>query len=52
MTFKWPDTILYDGREVQCARKTPNFAEFILSSGYMNRRIYLSRDQWLRHLKK
>ena len=49
MTFMWPDSILYDGRQIWCSRKDANFAEFMLPAAYMNRKIYISRDEWLRH---
>jgi hypothetical protein len=52
MTFNWPDTIIYDGRQVKCNRKMPNFAEFMLPAAYMNRTIYISRDEWVRYQKK
>lgn len=50
MTFKWPDTIIYNGREVWCSLKTPNFAEFMLPASHMNRKIYISRNEWEAHM--
>ena len=50
--FSWPDFVLYEGREVRCCEKNPNFARYMLPGAYMNRCINLSKEQWLNHLRK
>ena len=50
--FRWPDYIICDGREIQCTGKFPSYAQYLLPNAYMNRTIYLGRDQWLAHLKR
>lgn len=47
--FKWPDYIIHEGRKVWCCEKSPNFARFMLP---MSHSFFLSKDQWLAHLKK
>lgn len=49
MTFKWPDSILYDGREIFCCRKMPNYAEFMLTGAYMNKKIYITRQDLIKY---
>jgi len=51
MSFKWPDTILFEGREIWCSMKCPNFAEYMLPPAYMNRKIYISKNEMLQHTK-
>ena len=50
--FSWPEFIIYEGREVYCCGKYPSYAEYMLPGAYMNKIIYLSRQQWLTHLEK
>ena len=50
--FKWPNSILFEGREVFCSVKNPNFAEYILHGSFMNKKLILTKEQWLRHLDK
>lgn len=50
--FKWPDYVIYEGREVRCATKYPHFAQYMLPGAYMNKKLTLTKDAWLRHLDK
>jgi hypothetical protein len=50
--ISFPDYILYEGRKVYACEKNKTFAIYMLPAAYMNKNIYLSRDQWERHLKK
>ena len=50
--FSWPDFIIYEGREVYCCGKYPTYAEYMLPGAYMNKIIYLNKQQWLHHLEK
>ena len=50
--FSWPDYVIYEGREVYCCGKYPAYAEYMLPGAYMNKIIYLNKEQWLKHLEK
>ena len=51
MLEPWPRTILYEGREVPRLTTTPTFATYVLPNSKMNKKIYLTRDVWERHLR-
>ena len=50
--FKWPNTIIWKEQEVTVSMKTPNFAMYMLGASQMNRKLYLSKDDYLRWLEK
>ena len=50
--FKWPNYVIYEGREINCCNKFPNYAVYMLPPAFMNKKLILTRDQWLRHLDK
>ena len=50
--FSWPEYIIYEGREVYCCEKFPNYANYMLPGAYMNKLITISKEQWLRHVEK
>ena len=50
--FKWPDTIIWKGQEITVSIKNPTFAMYMLGASQMNRKIYLSKDDYLRWLEK
>ena len=50
--FSWPNTIIWKGQEITVCLKTPNFAMCMLGQSQMNRKIYLSKDDYLRWLNK
>ena len=50
--FSWPNTIIWKGQEVTVNMKTPNFAMYMLGASQMNRKLYLSKDEYLRWLKQ
>jgi len=49
--FSWPNTIIWKEQEVRVSAKYPNFAMYMLGTSQMNRKIYLSKDVYLRWLK-
>ena len=50
--FSWPNTIIWKEQEITASMKTPNFAMYMLGTAQMNRKIYLSKDDYLRWLKE
>ena len=50
--FKWPNYVIYEGREIKCCNKFPNHAVYMLPPAFMNKKLILSKEQWLRHLDK
>lgn len=47
--FNWPTFVHYEGHQVICYEKNPNFAKYLLPGAFMNRSIILDRDTWIRH---
>jgi len=47
----WPYYIIYEGRKVYQSQTNPNHAGYMLSGAYMNRIIWISKDQFIRHNK-
>tara|TARA_Y100000590_G_scaffold283270_1_gene318679 strand:+ start:284 stop:499 length:216 start_codon:yes stop_codon:yes gene_type:complete len=50
--FKWPDYVLFEGREIKCSNKFPHYAEYMLPRAYMDKKIVVNKSQWFRHLDK
>ena len=50
--FSWPNTIIWKEQEITVSMKNPNFAMYMLGASQMNRKIYLSKDEYLRWLNK
>lgn len=48
----WPEYIIYEGRRVYRNGAEPNFARYTLPAAYMNRSIFVSRDQIINHNRK
>ena len=48
-TNSFPDSIQFDGNTIFYCRKNPNFAEYMLPKCYMNRSIFLSKSEWVKH---
>ena len=46
--FTWPNQILYEGRLITRSTTEPNFALYMTSSGMMNKKIYVTREQFQR----
>lgn len=44
----WPHYIVYEGRTVYRSHTESNHAGFMLPGAYMNRIIWISKDQFLR----
>ncbi len=42
--YKWPDYIIWEGRQICRARAEKNFAEYILPASQMNKKIYVTQD--------
>ena len=49
--FTWPNTITWNDQEVTVSTKNPNFAIYMLGASQLNRRLYLSKNDYLRWLK-
>ena len=50
--FRWPDTVLWEEREVKVSSKNPNFAMCMLGASQMNRKVYMPKDVYLRWLAR
>ena len=48
----WPDYIIFEGRKVYRSQTDPNHASYMLPGAYMNRKIWVSKDQFIQHNKK
>lgn len=51
-SFSWPNYIIYEGRKVHCSIKNPNFAQYMLPGAYMNKKITVTKNEWLRYVDK
>jgi hypothetical protein len=49
--FSWPNTIIWKEWEIKVLSKHPNFAIYMMGQSQLNRKIYLSKDVYLRWLK-
>jgi hypothetical protein len=48
----WPNYIIYDGRKVYRSDTEDNHALYMLPGAYMNKKIWISKDEFIRHNKK
>ena len=51
-SFKWPNSIMFNGNEIWASTKEPNFALYVLPKSEMNRKIIVTKEDCMRHLKK
>jgi len=47
----WPTYIIYDGRKVYCSSAETNVAGYTLPSSYMNKIIWISKEEIIQHNK-
>jgi len=46
----WPDSIIYEDKEIFCTSKEPHFAKYMMMvGGSMNRFISISRADLIKH---
>ena len=50
--YKWPDYILWEGREIYRCGAERNFAKYMLPASQMNRIIYVTQDDLHKYYSK
>ena len=50
--YGWPESIIYEGKEIFCSSKEPHFAKYIIGGWNSNRFISISRSDLIKHNQK